>query len=87
MGLDTRYTDYNADGTEKAMPEISFTKEKLTKKYGNADYKYEVTTNSTGKVVYRSSNTAVAEPDQFGYITIKSRLLHDHSQGGCGCKL
>lgn len=71
MGLDTRYTDYDADGTEKDMPEISFTKKKLTKKYGNADYKYEVTTNSTGKVVYRSSNTAVAEPDQFGYITIK----------------
>lgn len=69
--LTVKYTDYDENGQRKATPTAAFSKTKLTKKYGSAAYRYAVQTNSTGKVRYSSSNTAIAETDRSGYITIK----------------
>ncbi len=72
QNLVTQDSDYDADGNLKTPATISFASSAVTKTYGADAFTVSVTTNSTGKVTYESSNTSVATVDREGYIILKS---------------
>lgn len=55
----------------KAAPAASFINKSVTKAYGDAPFKNALSTNSTGAVTYRSSDTGVATVSADGTVTIK----------------
>jgi subtilisin family serine protease len=71
-GLKSKYTNYNSDGTLKTAPSAAFAKKTVKKTYGAAAFTNALSTNSTGRVTYTSSDDSVAVVDNFGRVIIKN---------------